>query len=287
MAAIPTLAALAACLDRPLVVIDVGCRWGFDPRWQALGRQVKLIGFDADATECQRLREAGGPGTTTYVAAAFGAAPGQARLFVTREPACSSLYSPDPELIAERPELACTTLRAITALELTTLDDWALDAGIQEVDFLKLDTQGSELDILRGAQRTLRSVRALEVEVELNPIYRGQPLFGDVDRFLRERDFVLWRLGHLVHYGLPGGVSDFAVEDRQFFDSQLVAVASRGGQVFWGHALYVRREMAQGKRAADHLLAVRDACIATILGFEDLAASALGEAGSGSTRARL
>jgi FkbM family methyltransferase len=269
--ALPSLASLAALLDRPLVVVDVGCRWGFEKKWEALGSQVQLIGFDADAAECEALRQQPGDGVR-YVAASLGAAPGPARLFLTREPACSSLYPPDPVLIAERPELACTSLASTVEVELTTLDAWAAEAGVRSVDVLKLDTQGAELDILRGAEQLLGSVRALEVEVELNPLYRGQPLFGDVDRFLRERGYVLWRLGHLVHYGLPDGLSDVAVEDRQVFDGQAVPFSARGGQLFWAHAYYVRREMALGPYGSPKQTALRDACIAKVLGFDDLAA---------------
>ena len=86
--ALPALSSLAALLDRPLVVVDVGCRWGFEEKWKALGPQVQLIGFDADAAECEALSHQPGDGLR-YVAAALGAAPGPARLFLTREPACS------------------------------------------------------------------------------------------------------------------------------------------------------------------------------------------------------
>lgn len=62
--------------------------------------------------------------------------------------------------------------------------------GERTVDAIKLDTQGSELDILRGASRALSSCTLIEIEVEFNPIYEGQNLFCDVDRFLRDRGFV-------------------------------------------------------------------------------------------------
>jgi FkbM family methyltransferase len=279
VAAIPGVPELVAELDRPLVVLDVGCRWGLDARWLGLGRHARLIGFDADADECLRLRNDAAPHAGTYVAAALGAEPGPARLYLTAEPACSSLYPPDPELLAERPEVAGTSLRGSAVVDVTTLDSWASAAGVGEVDFIKLDVQGSELDVLRGAPRLLATVRALDIEVEFNPLYQGQPLFGDVDRFLRERGFVLWRLGHFAHYGLPGGLSDFPCQDWQFFDSQPVPVASRGGQVFWGHAVFVRREMAHGQRPAGRPQAIRDALVASVLGFEDLAARARAPSG--------
>jgi FkbM family methyltransferase len=278
---LPPLSSLAIELDSPLTILDIGCRWGFEEKWRALGSQVRLIGFDADAAECRVLNEQAGDGAVRYVAAALGASPGPATLYLTREPACGSLYPPDPELIEARKELECTALVSTAEVELTTLDVWAAEAGVHRVDAIKLDTQGSELDILRGAQRLLGSVRALEIEVELNPIYQGQPLFGDVDRFLREHDFVLWRLGHLVHYGLPGGLSQVRIEDRQFFDSQPVTFQGGGGQLFWAHAFYVRREMAFGPFRRGREIALRDACIARILGFDDLAAYAWQQAGAG------
>jgi cyclopropane fatty-acyl-phospholipid synthase-like methyltransferase len=71
--AIPAVAELVAELDRPLVVLDVGCRWGMDARWLVLGQHARLIGFDADADECLRLRDAAAPDAETYVAAALGA----------------------------------------------------------------------------------------------------------------------------------------------------------------------------------------------------------------------
>lgn len=277
---LPSLTSLASRLESPLVVLDIGCRWGFEEKWKALGPHVRLIGFDADAAECQALNEQAGEGQVRYVAVALGARPGPATLHLTREPACGSLYPPDPELIAARQELECTALVSTAQIELTTLDAWAAEAGVPRVDVIKLDAQGAELDILRGARQLLGSVRFLEIEVELNPIYRGQPLFGDVDRFLREHDFVLWRLGHLVHYGLPGGLSsEVTIEDCQFFDSQPVTFQGHGGQLFWAHAFYVRREMAFGTCRSDAETACRDACAARVLGFDDLAAHALRQAG--------
>jgi len=49
----PVRAPLPA-LDRPLVVVDVGCRWGLADRW--LDEGATLYGFDPDADECARLR---------------------------------------------------------------------------------------------------------------------------------------------------------------------------------------------------------------------------------------
>jgi len=78
-------------------------------------------------------------------------------------------------------------------LSTITLDTLVLDRGeVPGPDFLSLDAQGSELDILNGASRLLdTSILAVQSEVELHPFYEGQPLFGDICRFLEQYNFEL------------------------------------------------------------------------------------------------
>jgi FkbM family methyltransferase len=267
---------LAAYVGRKIVVADVGCRWGVSDVWTSFGPHVTILGFDPDADECARLAQLDHGGLDVrFVPRALGPANGPARLYLTRQPACSSLYPPHAETLRHRPELACAEPVGTTMIELTTLDGWAEQAGIGAIDVMKLDTQGSELGVLQGAERCLASVRGMELEVEFNEIYSGQPLFGDVDAFLRRRGFVLWRLGHLVHYGMAESRSDYAVVDHQCFDSRWVAFPSQGGQISWGHAYYVRREIAFEGAKQDWRDSLRDACVLSAWGFRDLAGRGL------------
>ena len=269
---------LGAWLDDPLVVVDVGARWGAGERWRRFGPRVRVIGFDPDAEECARLTAAEPPGhMVTYVPVALGPRAGTATLHTTAEPGCSSLYPPVEELVVRRPDLSVIAPRGTTEVRLETLDGWLAASDLPGVDVVKLDTQGSELGVLEGAERALESVRLLEIEVEFNELYVGQPLFGDVDRFLRSRGFVLWRLNHLVHYGLDEvDAGSVVVADAQFFDSRPVPVPAQGGQLFWGHAYFVRRELAfPASTAPPWSRSVRDACAALAFGFTDLALAVL------------
>ncbi|MBI5014198.1 MAG: FkbM family methyltransferase [Deltaproteobacteria bacterium] len=264
-------APMARAVGRNLVVVDVGCRWGFAEAWSALGPHVTIIGFDPDGKECERLRKAySGQMNVQFVPLALGPSSGMVSLFQAADPACSSLYEPDATWTEALPGLACAKLVGKSTVNVVTMDSWAASAGIQEVDFIKLDTQGSELGVLQGAKRVITSVRALEVEVEFNPIYRGQPLFGDVDAFLRKRGFVLWRLKNLAHYTRSTSEANVRLEDRYFFDSKIVDMDTPGGQLFWGHAYYVRREMTAPKLSDDWKGHLRDSCILWALGFDDL-----------------
>src|SRR3546814_8621522 len=43
---------------------------------------------------------------------------------------------------------------------------------------LKIDTQGFELEVLKGAQQTLADIPAILLEMSLTPLYKGAPRFG-------------------------------------------------------------------------------------------------------------
>lgn len=271
------LAALASSLPEPLTVVDVGCRWGPAELWRKLPN-VRLFGFDPDAAECERLNQSAGP-LARFVPTALGASAGTAELHLAAEPACSSLFPPDGELAKDRPGLALTNEVGRTQIQIDALDAWLDREGVERVDFLKIDTQGSELQVLKGASGALATAAAVEVEVEFNPIYLGQPLFSEVDSFLREQGFVLWRLANLAHYGLPGGASVYETTETHWFDHPDPATFSgRGGQLFWANAFYVRRSIAFGGSCDSWRECLRDAVVTGALGFWELAARAAGGA---------
>jgi hypothetical protein len=65
------------------------------------------------------------------------------------------------------------------------------DLGTQ-VDFIKLDLEGGELAVLRGAEHILATSVGLHVEVCFQPLRIDQPLFGQITGFLYQRglDFI-------------------------------------------------------------------------------------------------
>jgi FkbM family methyltransferase len=261
------LRALAGLLERPVVAIDVGCRDGVRPAWRELGAHARLVGFDPDPAECARLNSAAGDALQErYEPLALASSDGEATLHLTADPQSSSLYPPAPSAIRRYPELWRHEPRGTQTIRTTTIDSWASSADVGAIDAMKVDVQGAELDVLRGAERSLESVRVIETEVEFQELYQGQPLFTDVDRFLRERGFGLWRLREIYHCSLsrPGrgepvfGVGDYVERTRL------------GGQIAWANAVYVRDELADVRAPAGWLSRARDACVASIFEFREL-----------------
>jgi FkbM family methyltransferase len=213
-----------------LVVLDVGVRGGPHPRWAPLGPSVQVIGVDADASECKRLGDQPSPVPVRYVACALGGHDGEERtLHITRRPGCSSLLEPDPQFLRQFPVALQFDVVDTMSVTTTTLDTMCQRERISP-HVLKLDTQGTELEILRGGETALANAFLVEVEVEFNPIYKNQGLFADMDAFLRSRGFGLLGLR------------------RDYWRRTAAAPSSAGGTLAHGDALFYRVDVPEQQK---------------------------------------
>jgi len=270
------LVLLSRLLTERLVVVDVGARWGFAQAWDRLREQCLTIGFEPDAEECARLNELHREDPRMrFVPVALGAESGLATLYLTKDRKGCSIYPPANEVVSRHPGLTDGHLEATTIIDVTTLDEWCAADGLALVDALKIDTQGSELDVLRGAEATLETVRLIEVEVEFNELYEGIPLFAEVDNYLRAQGFVLWRLGNLAHYAQTGAPTDWRTAETIHYDELTVTHPAGAGQLFWANAIYLKQDAAYPVATAGWQRLVRDACIWSAYRLFDLFTLAL------------
>lgn len=259
--------------NREIVIVDIGCRWGFAEKFTRDGYRV--YGFDPDTEECNSLSRRYQSNSVSIVPVALAECDGTRTLHVTQEPACSSLLRPDPKLTEVYPALRCARQVSSIEIETTSLDAWARKSGVPCIDFIKIDTQGSELEILKGATITLQGVRCLEVEVEFNPIYLDQPLFSDVDQFLRKAGFVLWKLTNQVHYSKEGAPETQIGEEAIFYDEkQQIKHPLYGGQLYWANAHYINSDVLSTPDSEAQKL--RDITLFTTLGMPDVVSHLVG-----------
>ena len=257
-------------LDRQLVVVDIGCRWGFAEKFISKERIFHVYGFDPDREECQRLEKRYEGESVSIVPLGLAGTSGKRTLHITQEPACSSLLPPDKSLTENYPALWCARQVSTLEVETTTLDEWATSAAVPLVDYIKLDTQGTELEILKGGIQVLKSVRCIEVEVEFNPIYIGQPVFSDVDLFLRSQGFVLWKLTNQVHYSSAGAPDAPIGKDAIYYDEKhQIDHPLYGGQLYWANAHYIKKDVLLGHRETESHK-TRDVTLFQSLGMPDV-----------------
>jgi FkbM family methyltransferase len=122
---------------------------------------------------------------------------GTISLNISRRVGASSTLMPNAQFLSRFKGDAYHEMAEITDVvdvPATTLSAVAEDIGINHIDFLKLDTQGNEYDILAAAGSFLRRVSVIKVEVEFVELYAGQKLFADVDMLLRSYGFELFDL---------------------------------------------------------------------------------------------
>jgi len=73
-----------------------------------------------------------------------------------------------------------------------TIDEIVRSKVVAAPDFLKLDVQGYELEVLKGALKTLPQVSAVLAEVNLIDIHRGAPLLDELVLFMRDGGFLAY-----------------------------------------------------------------------------------------------
>jgi FkbM family methyltransferase len=184
---------LANRLGEFVKLVDVGARGGIDQRWALFYPFLQVLGFEPDPAECERLEQAARqlPYRSRFLPYALGREESQVTFNVCRWPVASSVYEPNADVLEAFPAAA----GLMTVTERRVLATVALDAVCGQEKFtpdcLKIDVEGAELGILHGAEIALEGTLVLDVETEFQELFRGQPLFADVDVHLRKRG---WRL---------------------------------------------------------------------------------------------
>ena len=149
----------------------------------------EIICFEIEKEVCDKANSKA-PKGFKYYPYALSDKNGKKKLFNTQHPMCTSLYKPNEMFINLYNNLHFANLKNESEIETITLDTFVEKYSLNEIDFIKMDVQGAELDILKGAKSTLQNVLKIICEVEFVPIYKNQPLFGDVNKFLNEYEFM-------------------------------------------------------------------------------------------------
>jgi FkbM family methyltransferase len=173
------------------VVLDVGANEGqYALTLRSLGYRGRIVSFEPLSAAFTRLEDVSAHDAGwECVRVALGERSDHATLNVAANSWSSSLRTTEARLVEADPETAFVDSEEC---EVTTLD--ILRGQLVRPDeraFLKLDVQGYELEVLQGAEETLRQVEALDVELAVVRLYQGAPLLSDVVRHLDERGFGL------------------------------------------------------------------------------------------------
>lgn len=154
--------------------------FGFEPRpgsQRVVSRLLRILRAD----------------NATVLPLALGSGPGHLSLALARMPTMS--YVRPPTDSGWRPTEANTRVRDVIEVEVTTLDAFARDHDLPRVDFVKIDVEGHELEVLEGAAATIRGHRPVIVcEIEERHLERYGHTADDVFDRLEGAGYRLHRL---------------------------------------------------------------------------------------------
>jgi FkbM family methyltransferase len=172
--------------DSP-IILDVGANVGQSVRrFRAIYPSGVIHSFEPSRRTFDELRQRIA-GTSDVFAwnYALGASVGSGTLFENSYSDMSSLLPLDVA--------GWGTIEAEATVEMTTVDEFVSSHGIPRVDILKSDTQGYDLEVLKGADSTLREGKITLVQTEFifSAMYRDLPSFDEMFRYLTDRGFKL------------------------------------------------------------------------------------------------
>lgn len=239
--------------EEPVVFTDVGARGGPPAAWLRLSDEIQYLCFEPDPCEAQALREHFSKYSTKQISvieAALGAQNGIGRLFLTKYRPSSSLLQPNHDFLNQLRVGNGFEVEDEVQINLTTLDH-VLSTHGKRCDFLKVDVQGYELEVLFGGIRAIRQIIGCELEVSFVEIYRNQPLFAEIDQWMRAQGFFL------------ADLERFWWQRRR-----MPRPYQERGTLAYGNAFYLKRDALQ---PAEPREAFRATIICLGLGLDELA----------------
>ena len=170
-------------------ITDVGAADGLFWKFTIMARLgiINGVGFEPDGYEVGKLNTL--YPYVNFIPIAIGAKKGKAKFRMAENMPCSSLREPDMGVLGRFPIRSCFETKREFDISVNTLKAGLKSAGIEHIDFLKVDVQGAENDILKGAGTLLKSMLAIELETHILPLYKGEDVLWKLIDTLAAKDF--------------------------------------------------------------------------------------------------
>ena len=265
------------------VVVDVGSDiFSYPPDWVSITHN-KITIHAFEVLEDQRLRytaQAQNQGIDArYHPYAIHSSKGTRPFHITCSEGGGSFYPPNADVVAPlayppSPQRTNTlgwsfarhmTTERTIEFPTITLDEWCEAEGVADIDFLKVNAQGSESAVLAGGRMTMQKALGAQVELQLSRIYRGAPILGDVHLQLDAMGFTLFDCLSPNYCGYV---------DAQFYiDPTYNPFYWPRKRMFEGHFMFMRELLSAESELAKYSFTkcLKLVCIAEMFGYVEYA----------------
>ena len=179
-------------LREGMTVIDVGANEGVYTVFLAsrVGPTGRVVAAEPSSRELVRLRknlDINAFENVLVVEAAVGEEKGKADLAIAERNHAGQ------NTLGGRVSNPKVATESVERVRVQTLDEMVSDARVGRIDFIKVDAEGAERSVLRGARRTLEMYQpVVQLEIEATALARQDATPDDVAGELAERGYVVW-----------------------------------------------------------------------------------------------
>lgn len=177
---------------------------------------------------------------------------GVCKFYVTYGPGAAGMLEPDFTRLKEIHWKGDTykknfaedifTVDKVIEVNAKTLTEFAKEKELSYIDYLKIDVEGSEFEVLEGAEQLLNNVGVIKVEVCFIPFRKDQKLFSEVDLLLRKYGF------DLLKYEIVPEQVGLKERTKPWSFFPAMGVPEKYGQPIQADAVYVNRSITDKKR---------------------------------------
>jgi FkbM family methyltransferase len=193
-------------MNETTIVADVGARYGMHPSWSGFDAPLRYYAFEPDQEEAERLRTSYAPGRNVdyiVLATALDKFDGERDFHLLKHRALSSCLKPDLESECFRHlKPGQAEIERTVKVQVRRLDEVFAEQKVAP-DFLKIDTEGTEHDVIEGAGALITtSVLGVRSSCNFQRCFHGQKLFSESHDYLLDHDFVLLNIDY-KGFGYP------------------------------------------------------------------------------------
>ncbi|MGI9507735.1 MAG: FkbM family methyltransferase [Geminicoccaceae bacterium] len=180
----------AAC--RP-VLVDVGSANFRHKIWDKIGQEAVVLGFDPDQRQADKTFSKAFPHAVFVPRAVTPTHDADEMEFIlTSFPSCSSALEPDLEAVSSFSFRDLFKPERRAKVPAITLDDAIREQELDGIDWLKLDTQGLDLILIKSLAKTSQEkLLAVEIEPGFIHAYKKESLFPECHDWMLENGFWL------------------------------------------------------------------------------------------------
>lgn len=180
--------------NQPPVLIDIGASGEIHNKWREIAPYSICVAFDADDREMTftEKNSSGFKRLVTINRIVTDKADKEVDFFLTRSPFCSSTLEPDLEKLSKWPFQDLFRVEKKIKLKAVQLMDALNNAGINQIDWLKIDTQGTDLRLFKNIPDPVRNkILMVEFEPGIIDAYKGEDKLYEVIQYMNSTDFFM------------------------------------------------------------------------------------------------